>query len=53
MSFYNGLIRNYYWYTDTPEHVNPHNLEKARELVLRLMINVVVGEQVLMGVPPA
>lgn len=53
MSFYNGLIRNYHWYTDTPEHVNPHNLEKARELVLRLMINVVVGEQVLTGVPPA
>jgi hypothetical protein len=53
MSFYNGLIRNYHWYTDTPEHVNPYNLEKARELVLRLMINVVVGEQVLTGVPPA
>ena len=53
MSFYNGLIRNYHWYIDTPEHVNPHNLEKAGELVLRLMLNVVVGEQVLTGVPPA
>lgn len=43
MSFYKGLIRNYHWYTDTPEHVDPHNLERARELVLKLMVYTVFG----------
>jgi sugar/nucleoside kinase (ribokinase family) len=43
MSFYKGLIRNYHWYTDTPEHVDPHNLERARELVLKLMVYSVFG----------
>lgn len=37
MAFQDGLIANYHWYTDTPDRVNPQNLENSRELVLGLL----------------
>lgn len=37
MALQDGLIANYHWYTDTPDRVNPQNLERSRELVLGLL----------------
>lgn len=35
MAFEKGSIKNYHWYTDTAEHIDPENLSKA--------VNIVIG----------
>ena len=38
MAFDKGIIRNYHWYSDTIEGIEEENLEKAKNLIIDLLV---------------
>ncbi len=37
MAFEKGSIKNYHWYTDTAEHIDPENLSKAANIIIDMI----------------
>lgn len=47
MAFDNGTIKNYHWYNDTVDGVDPRNLVEAKNILLELVKSLAYGETIL------